>query len=141
MIAQHFANILHRLELPLSRGPTKFPLLSYTFIHRSVVMNTCLLSSKTVRTKFVLNTDFLLLEWSHQAVLCCSDLICQSQVMFLLLSGFSVFYTFRPALLYSGNTQYIQNAAEEVSNLKSYNQIKFNYYVNHINVINIILWK
>ena len=69
-------------------GPTKFPLISCTFIYRGVGMNPCVLSSKTVPTKVVLNNNFLLLEWSRQAVLCCSDVICQSQVTFLLLSGF-----------------------------------------------------
>jgi len=48
---------------------------------------------------------------------------------------------FRTTLLYSGNTQYVQNALDEVSNLKFYNKMRFNFYVSDNSILNIILWK
>ena len=41
--------------------------------------------------KFEVNNEFLLVEWSRQAVRCCTELIRESQVTFLLHSEFSVF--------------------------------------------------
>jgi len=73
MAPQHFASRIHSLELPLSRGPTQFPLISCTFPQRGVVMNPRVLSSNTALAKFALNNDFLLLKWSLQAVLCCIE--------------------------------------------------------------------
>ena len=106
---QHFASRIHNLELPLSRGPTKFPLISCTFPQRGVVMNPLVLSSDTELGKFVLNNDFSLLKWSLQAVLCCSEVIRPSKGTFLSHSEFSIFSMFSPALLYSGNTKCIQS--------------------------------
>ena len=44
--------------------PTNFLLISCAFPHRRMVMNTCMLCSISGLTKFLLNTDFLLQEWS-----------------------------------------------------------------------------
>ena len=50
------------LELPLSGGPTKFPLISCTFPQRIEVMKQRFLSSNTALPKFVLKNEFLLLK-------------------------------------------------------------------------------
>jgi hypothetical protein len=91
---QHFHVCGHSIEFTLSRKPTKFTHISFTFPQRGLVINPCIFSINTEIPKFALYNDFLFLELRRRSSILCSEVIRQSQVTFLLLSEFSIFSIF-----------------------------------------------